>query len=348
MSKNRISGWMLVAALLLTAPLHAGLSETVVDPGNSGYPVAWLNYPGTAKAVGFGGAYISVAEDLGGIYYNPGTLVKAAPGLLFSGAMLPESRWLGSITTGWQSRISGDRISAKTVSVSYVTATGLDGYDASGTAAAAPSVYGLSGSFAMSWSLAANPAAGGYGFAVQGIYDSVDGEAGFGAALHAGADFSLMNILRLAVAVRNIGLMQYQDTLWLKPLVAGSLIVNIPGVPLALIVQVDKTLWTDELPVTRFATKFTVFKKKLSSDEQAYRQAYQDILKGNLDKPVKKDGKSSALDSGMELNVSAGLAHGRLYGGIDFQVRKFEFCYALGWQPESSEPGHFFSINYNF
>lgn len=333
--------------LLMVSPLWAGLSGSVTDPGDSSYPVSWLRLPASATAAGYGEAYISVAEGLDSIYYNPGTLVKAKAGMMISGALLPESRLLGSLVFGWQSKLSDERIVSKAVSAAYVTATGVKGYDATGNSAADPQVYGISGQFAMAWSMAANPAAGGYGFSIRGIYDNVDGEQGFGASFNAGADLTLMNILRLAVAVRNIGLMQYQDTLWMKPWLAGSLIVNVPGVPLAVIVQVDKTLWSDEKPVTRLATHFTLFSKKLNKDEQGYQQAYQDILNDDLNKPV-KTGKADQQPGTVELQMRAGLAHSRLFGGLTFQWNSFELSYALGFQPENSAAGHFVSINLNF
>ncbi len=181
-----------ITLLLLVPFAHAA------DPGETVY--AFLRIGSDARSEAMGGAMTAVADQVGGVVYNPATLAHASPRTVMASYV----NWVtdiqaGALAASWAVGAQG----RAGVSAQYLDYGSFDPRDAQGNPGEDFSASDLA--LALTWSSRAGKSFA-YGITGRFISESIDDENSSAFAADLGATYRLAdNRTQAGVAVRNLG-----------------------------------------------------------------------------------------------------------------------------------------------
>jgi hypothetical protein len=261
--------------LLAAAPLTADLAADLDTVGDAGFPASFLYSLGGAKALSAGYAWTVMGDDATSAFFNPATLLKLdRSALSVSYNVFGQDRMQAAASfalfnggsDSYDSYMQTPRVFA--FSMAYQGVGSVPGFDDTGSLTGSSlGNYSMMGQFSYASALSSDARVGGYGLGLRAIMEDYDGSSNFGLAFSAGLEVSIVNIIRLGASFNNLGFLQTHSagTMWLNPLFSAAAKLNLPMIPVGLVLQGDKVLGDGRKLsdfVMRTAVDFTVFSVK--------------------------------------------------------------------------------------
>jgi len=304
-------------------PLAADLSGDLGIVGDAGYPASFLYSLGGAKALSAGYAWTVLGNDANSVFFNPATLLKIpSSALSLSFNALPQDRLQGAAVFALSDKAEGGYSTKKpkvfAFSGAYQTVRNVDGYDATGNPTGASlGNSSILGQFSFASAFTPGGLLGGWGAGLRVVHENFDGQAVFGAALNAGVDINIANLIRFGLSVNNLGLVTGDaGTLYMRPYFSMAAMLNLPMLPLSLVLQGDKVMGTEQEFTMRFAAEYRIRIK--------YGLERYSIESGIAD---------AASESVIEIVPRIGLAGKNLHGGLSLRFNFIELSYGAGLDP---------------
>jgi len=308
--------------LMGALPLAADLSGDLGIVGDAGYPASFQYTLGGAKALSAGYAWTVLGNDANSVFFNPATLLKlpsTTVSLNFN--LLPQDRIQGAAVIALNDKAEGGYSAKKprvfALSGAYQTVRDVAGYDGSGNPAKAPGNSSILGQFSFASAFTPGGLLGGWGVGVRVVHENFDGQTVFGAAANGGIDLNIANIIRFGLSVNNLGLAAGDNgTLWMHPYFSAAVMLNLPMLPVSLVLQGDKVIDTDQGFTMRAAVEYRI---RIKAGLERYS-----IEAGIAD---------TASESIIEIVPRIGLAGRNLHGGISLRYNFIELSYGAGLDP---------------
>lgn len=226
---------MFTRALVLLA--LGAVPANAADPGETVY--AFLRIGTDARSEAMGGAMTAVADQVGGVGYNPATLAHVAP----RSVMASYVNWVSDIQAGGLSAAWGVGSQGRIgVSAQYLDLGSFDPRDAQGNPGDDFSASDLA--LALTW---ASRAGRGFAYGITGkfISESIADETSSAFAAELGATYRLAdNRTQAGLAVRNLGAqtkaIEGGDKEDLPMVVAAGLSHHLQGAPVLFSAEIIK------------------------------------------------------------------------------------------------------------
>jgi len=320
-----------ISLLLAASPLMADLGSDIGTVGDSGFPASFLYSLGGAKALSAGYAWTVLGDDATSVFFNPATLLKldgSAVSLSFNA--LPQDRMQAAAVVAlysgsgesYESYLKTPKVFA--ISAVYQTVGSVPGFDAGGGSLASPGNYSMMGQLSYASAFSRDARVGGFGLGLRVLMEDYDGSSTFGLGINAGAEVSVLNFIRLGASLNNLGILRSDTvgTLWLRPLLSLAAKLNLPMLPIGLVLQGDKVLGDGRKLsdfIMRTAIDFNIFSIK----PDPVLMALDTGMSGGL--PAYEDKKR------FELVARIGLVDANdLYGGLSIRWNFIELSYGVG------------------
>ena len=334
-----------ILCLLIAAPLMADLSSDMETVGNSGFPASSLYFLGGAKALSAGYAWTVMGDDATSVFFNPAALLKlSSTAVSLSYNALAQDRTQAAAAFAYYDGGGGSYESyMKTpqvfaFSLAYQGIGGVPGFDGSGASTGDLDNSAMMAQFSYARALGRDARVGGYGAGLRAIMEDYDGSGAFGLGFNAGIEVSILNFIRLGGSVNNLGFMNSDaGTLWMKPLLSLAAKLNLPMLPVGLVLQGDKVLGDGRKLsdfIMRTAIDVTLFSIKSDPDRLAIEAGMSGGMPGYGD------------DGIFDLVARVGLVDANdLYGGISLRWNFLELSYGLGQDPLAGQLRHSISLD---